>query len=54
MTNYDRIKSMSVEEMAEFINDITKVVAVKLGKDYVINDKKFIQQWLLLEVSKNE
>ena len=51
MTNYDRIKSMSVEDLTEFINGITKVVAVKLGKDYVVNDKQFIQQWLLQEVS---
>ena len=49
-TNYDRIKSMSVEDLTEFISNITKVVAVKLSKDYVVNDKQFIQQWLLQEV----
>ena len=54
MTNYDRIKSMSVEDLTEFINNITKVVAVKLGKDYVVNDKQFIQQWLLQEVSEDD
>ena len=51
MTNYDRIKSMSVEDLTKFISNITKVVAVKLGEDYVVNDKQFIQQWLLQEVS---
>ena len=54
MTNYDRIKSMSVEDLTELINGITKVVAVKLGKDYVVNDKQFIQQWLLQEVSEDD
>ena len=54
MTNYDRIKSMSVEDLTEFISNITKVVAVKLGEDYVVNDKQFIQQWLLQEVSEND
>lgn len=53
-TNYDRIKSMSVEDLTEFINDITKVVVVKLGEDYVANYKKFIQRWLLQEVSEDE
>jgi hypothetical protein len=50
-TNYDRIKSMSVEDLTKFISNITKVVAVKLGEDYVVNGKQFIQQWLLQEVS---
>ena len=54
ITNYDRIKSMSVEDLTKFISNITKVVAVKLGNDYVVNNKQFIQQWLLQEVSEND
>ena len=54
MTHYDRIKSMSVENLTKFISNITKVIAVKLDKDYVVNDKQFIQQWLLQEVSEDE
>ena len=54
ITNFDRIKSMSVEDLTKFISNITKVVAIKLGNDYVVNDKQFIQQWLLQEVSENE
>ena len=54
MNNYDRIKSMSVEDLTKFISDITKVVAVKLGNDYVVNDKQFIQQWLLQEVCEDD
>lgn len=50
-TNYNCIKSMSVEDLTKFISNITKVVAIKLGNDYVVNDKQFIQQWLLQEVS---
>ena len=54
ITNYDRIKSMSVEDLTELINGITKVAAVKLGKDFVVNDKQFIQQWLLQEVDEDD
>ena len=51
MTNYDRIKSMSVEEMAEFLSNTTLDLAIKLKNVYVVCDIKFIKQWLLQEVS---
>ena len=54
ITNYARLKSMSVDDLTELINGITKVTAVKLGKDYVVNDKQFIQQWLLQEVREDD
>ena len=53
MTNYDRIKSMSVEEMAEFIvkiklifgEDIYNHIQEKI-KDYVVKiDDKKIPKW---------
>ena len=50
-TNYDRIKSMSVEEMAEFLSDTTGGLAIKLNGVYVVCDIRFIKQWLLQEVS---
>ena len=45
MTNYDRIKAMSVEEMADFI----KSVALGLNSDWVRGN---IQEWLEQEVSE--
>ena len=44
-TNYDRIKAMSVEEMADFI----KSVALGLNSDWVRGN---IQEWLESEVSE--
>lgn len=43
MTNYDRIKAMNVEEMADFI----KSVALGLNSDWVRGN---IQEWLEQEV----
>lgn len=45
MTNYERIKVMSVEEMADFI----KSVALGLNSDWVRGN---IQEWLESEVSE--
>ena len=55
MTNYDRIKSMSVEEIADklehfndFMNTTLDLFAAS-GLD--LDVKEFIKQWLLQEVS---
>ena len=45
MTNYDCIKAMSVEELADFI----KSVALGLNSDWVRGN---IQEWLEQEVSE--
>ena len=45
MTNYDCIKTMSIEEMADFI----KSVALGLNSDWVRGN---IQEWLEQEVSE--
>ena len=50
MTNYERIKDMSVEEMAEFLRNTSKNMALKLNGEYVTNDKEFILIWLESEV----
>lgn len=54
MTNYERIKNMSVEEMAEFIHCITSSIAVKLNSEYVSNEIEYIKQYLESEVDNNE
>ena len=54
MTNYDRIKQMSVDEMTEFLHGITTSIAVKLKDEYVSNETEYIKQWLLQEESEDE
>jgi hypothetical protein len=57
-TNYDRIKSMSVEEMAEFLFeyvdcDFCPVSELCKTKNYE-NCKKSLKKWLLQEVREDE
>lgn len=53
MTNYERIRNMSVEEMAEFISKTSTNLAVKLDCEYVINEKENIKRWLESEVTED-
>lgn len=51
MNNYEKIKSMSVDEMAEFLKQhCALLVAKKAGSDYVNED--LVKQWLLAEVEE--
>lgn len=56
MTNYDRIKAMSVEETAEFICEIFDVQpddSKFINGDLIpMYDENEIQQWLKMEVSE--
>lgn len=54
MTNYERIKNMSVEEMARFISITSTNLAVKLDGEYVLNDVYLIKHWLESEDNDNE
>ena len=60
MTNYDRIKSMSVEEMAEFIERMTEYLEIcTVCPAYKMCDTHIkcgenIKQWLLQEVSGDD
>ena len=46
MTNYEKIKSMSVDEMAEFLESTNNQMAIKVGDEYIVRDKKYIRVWL--------
>ena len=54
MTNYDKVKEMSVDELAEFLNKITagrkqvdQLYKTVFGKDSVnFNAKQSIKEWL--------
>ena len=52
MTNYENIKNMSVEEMAEFLNSTTGQIALKLNGEYVSNDEDSLHLWLESEVEE--
>ena len=54
-TNYDRIKSMSVEEMAEYLSDHWSCIDCAFEKDCddnYISCHKNIKQWLEQEVEE--
>ena len=46
-TNYDLLKNMSVDELAEFLHGLTSSLAVKLNGEYVINETEQIKEWLI-------
>lgn len=58
ITNYDRIKSMSVEKMAdklEHLNDyMNTVLDLFAASTMDLDAKDFIKEWLLQEVSEND
>ena len=49
MTNYERIKNMSVEEMANFINEI---VAYCFNDEECVSCLSIIEEWLNSEVEE--
>lgn len=52
MTNYDRIRNMSVEELADFLENTNTSLAIKLCDNYVVKEKIYIKQWLESEVTE--
>ena len=47
MDNIQKIKNMSVDELAEFLHGLTTSLAVKLNGEYVINETEQIKEWLV-------
>lgn len=59
MTNYERIKSMSVEELADFLEYISRTADCSCCPAYNfcelnIDCDELIKQWLLQEVTDND
>lgn len=54
MTNFERIKAMSVEELAGFIEGASNDLAVRLFGSYVTRDKEYIRAWLESEVTYDD
>lgn len=54
MTNFERIKAMSVDELAGFIESTSNDLAIKLFGSYILREKEYIQAWLESEVKDND
>ena len=51
----DRIRNMSVEELAEFLQNTNSQCAIRVGDEYgfIVRDKIYIKMWLESEVDDN-
>ncbi len=47
MNNIEKIRKMSVDELAEFLHGLASCLAVKLNGEYVINETEQIKEWLV-------
>ena len=45
-TNADRIRAMSDEELAKFLESTHTNMAIKLGGEYIVRAKEHIEIWL--------
>lgn len=45
-SNADRIRAMSDEELAEFLESTHTNMAIKLGGEYIVRAKEYIGIWL--------
>ncbi len=45
-TNADRIRAMSDEELADFLESTHTNLAIKLGGEYIVREKEYIDIWL--------
>ena len=52
MTNYERIKEMSVEEMAEFLYYNAEYLSAEYGEWSGANDSHYLLGWLNSEVQE--
>ena len=49
-TVFDKIKSMTLEEMAEFLKNSSNNLCLKLNGEYIVNEIISIKEWLEQEV----
>lgn len=45
-TNFEKIKSMTLEEMAEFLKKSSNNLCLKLNGEYIVNEIISIKEWL--------
>ena len=51
MTNFDKIKSMTLKEMAELLKNSSNNLCLKLNGEYITNEIISIKDWLEREVN---
>lgn len=54
MTNFERIKSMSVDELSEFLENASSGLAIKFFGAYISRNKEYIKIWLESEVTHDD
>ena len=42
---------MSVEEIADFLNDVSTSLAIKVNGEYIVREKESVKQWLNSEIN---
>lgn len=50
MTDFEMIKSMTLDEMAEFLKNSSNNLCLKLNGEYIVNEIIYIKEWLESEV----
>lgn len=50
MTNFEKIKQMSVDELTDFLGSISTSLAIKVFGNYIVRENEFIKEWLESEV----
>ena len=53
MTNFEKIKQMSVDELTDFLNSISTSLAIKVFGNYIVRENEVIKEWLESE-AENE
>ena len=46
MTNFEKIKQMSVDELTDFLNSISTSLAIKAFGNYIVRENEVIKEWL--------
>lgn len=52
MTNFEKIKAMTLEEIAEFLKKSSNNLCLKLNGEYIVNEIISIKEWLEQEVEE--
>ena len=51
-TNFDKIREMNADELADFLSKTSVATAIKLNGTYTVREKGFITKWLESEAEK--
>ena len=46
MTNFEKIKQMSIDELTDFLNSISTSLAIKVFGNYIVRENEVVKEWL--------